>query len=187
MADGSVQVDELSPGDRMRVDRLVATCSDGFTLTARIKKLDQKIPALLERLGSTLTTIHGIGVVNAMDLMVEICDPCRFATEAQFARWCGAAPVAVASGEGALAPRRHRLDLGGNRNANSILHSVHVTQIRCHPPAKTYMERRAEHHKPRRAASRSHKRHLANVTIRHIWKDVERLAAATNDPLDRAA
>ncbi|MDN5805203.1 MAG: IS110 family transposase, partial [Microlunatus sp.] len=169
LADGIVQVDDLGPGDRMRVERLVATCTDVLTLMARIKELDQKIPALLERLGSTLTTIHGIGAVNAMDLMVEIGDPCRFTTEAQFARWCGAAPIAVSSGEGDLAPRRHRLDLGGNRRVNSILHSIHVTQLRCHPPAQAYMERQLERHKPKRAARRSHKRHLANVIIRLMW------------------
>lgn len=187
LADGSIEVDQLSPGDQIKVNRLAATLTDVLTLTSRIKELDQKIPALLERLGSTLTTIHGIGLVNAMDLMVEIGDPCRFSTEAQFARWCGAAPVAVSSGEGDQAPHRHRLDLGGNRTVNSILHSVHVTQIRCHPPAKTYMERQAEHRKPKRAARRSHKRHLANVIIRQMWKDVEQLSAAANTPLRRAA
>ena len=127
-----------------------------------------------KRLGSTLTAIHGIGVVNAMDLLTEIGDPCRFTSEGQFARWCGAAPIAVSSGEGDGPPRRHRLDLGGNRAVNSILHTVHVTQVRCHPPAKVYMARQAERHKPMRAACRSHKRHLANVIIRHMWTDANR-------------
>src|SRR3954469_6667125 len=42
--------------------------------------------------------------------------------------WCGIAPVAVSSGEGHGPARRHRLDLGGNRAVNSILHIIHVTQ-----------------------------------------------------------
>jgi hypothetical protein len=67
-----------------------------------------------------------------MDLLTEIGDPCRFTSEGQFARWCAAAPIAVSSGEGDGPPRRHRLDLGGNRAVNSILHTVHVTQVRCH-------------------------------------------------------
>ena len=70
---------------------------------------------------------------------------------------------------------------------NSILHSVHVTQARCHPPAKAYLARQAERHKPKHAARRSHKRHLANVIIRHMWKDAERLTAATDQPLAPAA
>lgn len=124
-------------------------------MTARIKDLDRQIPAVLDQLGCTLTTIHGIGVVTAMDLLVEVGDPCRFSTEAQFARWSGAAPVALSSGEGEGPPRRHRLDLGGNRAVNSILHGVPVTQVRCHPPAKAYMARQVDQHKPKRSARRA--------------------------------
>ena len=139
LADGSINLDEVQLADQIKLDRLAASLTDINTLTTRIKDLDHKIPALLERLGCTLTAIHGIGVVNAMDLLAEIGDPCRFTSESQFARWCGAAPVALSSGEGDGPARRHRLDLGGNRAVNSILHSVHVTQARCHPPAKAYL------------------------------------------------
>lgn len=70
---------------------------------------------------------------------------------------------------------------------NSILHGVHVTQVRCHPPAKAYMARQLEQHKPKRSARRSHKRHLANVIIRHMWKDASRLSAAADQALSTAA
>jgi transposase len=185
--DGGIDLDGLGLADQIKVDRLLASLADITTLTTRIKDLDRKIPAVLDRLGCTLTTIHGIGVVNAMDLLVEVGDPCRFTSEAQFARWCGAAPVALSSGEGDGPPRRHRLDLGGNRAVNSILHGVHVTQVRCHPPAKAYMARQLEQHKPKRSARRSHKRHLANVIIRQMWKDAGRLEPATDQALPTAA
>lgn len=187
LAGDSIVADGLSIADQIKLDRLAASLTDITTLTSRIKDLDRKIPALLERLGCTLTAIHGIGVVNAMDLLTEIGDPCRFASEAQFARWCGAAPVALSSGEGSGPARRHRLDLGGNRAVNSILHNVHITQVRCHPPAKAYMARQAERHKPKRSARRSHKRHLANVIIRHMWKDASRLSGPVDQALLTAA
>jgi hypothetical protein len=41
-------------------------------LSTLIKELDGKIQTLLDRLGCTQTAIHGIGVVNTMDLLVEI-------------------------------------------------------------------------------------------------------------------
>lgn len=164
----------LAAADRIKLERLRASLGDITTLTGRIKHLDAKIPAILTSIGSTLTAIHGIGAVTAMDLLAEIGDPRRFTTEAQFARWCGAAPVAISSGEGHGPARRHRLDLGGNRDVNSLLHTVHVTQIRCHLPAKTYMNRQIELHKTKRAARRSHKRQLANVIIRHMWADARR-------------
>lgn len=148
--------------------------------------MDKEISAVLNKLGCTLTEIHGVGVVTAMELHVEIGDPMRFHTEAQFARWCGTAPVALSSGEGHGPALRHRLDLGGNRNVNSILHIIHVTQIRCHPPARAYIARKTAEHKTKRDARRAHKRQLANVIIRHMWAD-SRHRAVRRQPHPEAA
>jgi transposase len=162
---------DLPRAEELKIERLEAALADITTLNRRIKDLDTQILPLLAELGSTLTEIRGVGVVSAMQLLVQIGDPRRFPTEAQFARWCGSAPVALSSGEGHGPARRHRLDLGGNRNVNSILHTVHITQIRCHPPAKAYMAKKIGENKTKREARRAHKRQLANVIIRHMWRD----------------
>jgi transposase len=99
--------------DRVNLAWLVEAAGDIARLDTRVTELDKKIPTLLGRLGCTLTEEYGIAAVGAMDLLVEVGDPTRFTTEAQFARWCGAAPVAVSSGEGDQAPLQHRLDLAG--------------------------------------------------------------------------
>ena len=177
----------LSAGDRLKLDRLAASRADIVTISARIKDLDAQIPALLKTLGCTLTDIHGVGVVTAMTLLTEIGDPHRFKTEARFARWCGVAPVAMSSGEGDGPPRNHRLDLGGNRRVNSVLHIVHVTQARCHPEAQAYMTRRAAENKSKQAARRAHKRQLANVIIRRMWNDADNLARANSTPSSAVA
>lgn len=179
--------DALGAADRLKLDRLAASLLDITTLTARIKELDRRIPAILAELDCTLTDLRGVGVVTAMDLVVEIGDPHRFTSEAQFARWCGIAPVALSSGEGHGPARRHRLDLGGNRAVNSVLHIIHVTQVRCHPPAKEYMTRKMLERKSKREARRCHKRQLANVVIRHMWNDADRLAEAATTHRARAA
>ena len=119
-----VEATALAAADQIKLERLRASLDDITTLTSRIKHVDAKIPTILTAIGSTLTVIHGIGAVTAMDLLAEIGDPRRFSTEAQFARWCGAAPVAISSGEGHGPARRHRLDLGGNRDVNSLLHAA---------------------------------------------------------------
>src|SRR5665811_880076 len=185
------QLDNISAGlsaaDRVKLDRLAETRTDIATISARIKALDAQIPALLKTLGCTLTTIHGVGVVTAMTLLTEIGDPHRFTTEGRFARWCGIAPVALSSGEGDGPPRHHRLDLGGNRRVNSVLHIVHVTQARCHPQAQAYLARRAADNKTKRAARRAHKRQLANVIIRHMWKDADHLASGSSPVSSTAA
>jgi transposase len=122
-----------------------------------------------------------------MDLLVEVGDPTRFATEAQFARWCGAAPVAVSSGEGDQAPTHHRLDLAGNRQVNSTLHLMHVTQVRSYPPARDYIAKKRAEHKTKREARRAHKRHLANIVIRRMWADHTRRHAVSTPPPAAAA
>jgi transposase len=180
LAAGALDLHELTAAQRIKIDRLLASHADIVTLSTRIKDLDKKVPAILDELGCTLTVIYGIGVVSAMELLVEVGDPHRFGTEAQLARWCGAAPVALSSGEGDGPARRHRLDLGGNRNVNSILHTIHVTQIRCYPPAQAYMAKKTAKNTPRRHARRAHKRHLANVVIRHMWNDTTRPTAPPN-------
>lgn len=177
----------LCAADRVKLDRLTETRADVATIGTRIKELDAHIPPLLRTLGCTLTAIHGVGVVTAMTLLTEIGDPHRFATEGRFARWCGVAPVALSSGEGDGRPRHHRLDLGGNRRVNSMLHIVHITQARCHPEAQAYMARREAENKTRRAARRAHKRQLANVIIRHMWNDADRLTQASSSTSSTAA
>lgn len=171
LAQGAASGHDLGRADELKIERLLAALTDITALTTKIKALDKQIPPLLDELGCTLTEICGIGVVTAMELLVQVGDPHRFRTEAQFARWCGSAPVALSSGEGHGPARRHRLDLGGNRDVNSILHTVHVTQVRCHPPAKAYMAKKTGENKTKREARRAHKRQLANVIIRHMWRD----------------
>jgi transposase len=168
---GAASSIQVAAADRVNLAWLVEAAGDIARLDARVTELDHKIPALLRRLGCTLTDEYGIAAVGAMELLVEIGDPTRFATEAQFARWCGAAPVAVSSGEGDQAPTHHRLDLAGNRQVNSTLHLMHVTQVRSYPPARDYIAKKRAEHKTKREARRAHKRHLANVVIRRMWAD----------------
>ena len=113
----------------------------------------------------------GISTIGAATLVCEVGDPFRFATESKFARWCGTGAVAVSTGEGPHSPTKHRLDLGGNRRINSVLHIASVTQKRITAEAITYINRKISEGKTRRDARRCHKRQLANRVIRRMWKD----------------
>lgn len=185
----TLQIDQsrLTPADQLKLSRLTATRDAVRAINDQLKNIDRQIPELLTALGCTLTELVGVGVVTAMTLLTEVGDPTRFRTEAQFARWCGAAPVAASSGEGHTSPKRHRLDLAGNRQVNSVQHIVHVTQARIHEPAKSYLTRRKSDGKTPREARRCHKRQLANVLIRHMWNDADRLARANSAPSSAAA
>ena len=98
----------MTGADRIKLARLAVIQTAICAIDGQIKDLDKQVPALLTDLGCTLTEMHGIGAVTAMTLITEVGDPHRFATESQFARWCGAAPVALSSGEGDGPAHRHR-------------------------------------------------------------------------------
>ena len=61
---------------------------------------------------------------------------------------------------------RHRLNRGGNRRLNAVLHRIAVTQLRASPQARAYLERRIGEGKTRREAIRALKRFL----VRAIWR-----------------
>lgn len=186
LARGAVQNVDLSAADRVHVAWLADSTEDLARLDRRIRDIDKAIPGLLAHLGSTLPDEVGVGAVSAMDLVVEVGDPTRFRSEGQFARWCGAAPVAASSGEGRGDPVHHRLDLAGNRQVNSVLHTMHVTQIRCYQPAKDFITRKRSEGKTAKEARRAHKRQLANRIIRRMWDDQQRRRAPTT-ALNQAA
>jgi transposase len=163
----------LSGGDVVRVRRALAIAARVAAADAVLKDLQRQAKPLLAALGCTLTSLPGVGVVAAMTLLAEIGDPTRFATEGAFARWCGIAPLEISSGEGDTRPLRHRLDLGGNRAVNSVLHIMHVTQARTQGAARDYLTHRLDTRPGQtpRMARRAHKRLLANVIIRRMWRD----------------
>ncbi|MGI5133698.1 transposase [Streptomyces sp. CA-106110] len=75
---------------------------------------------------TTLTALPGLGTVLAAKVIGRVGDVSRFPTERHFADYTGSAPLDASSGNNV----RHRLNTGGNRALNSVLHIVAVCQIR---------------------------------------------------------
>ena len=61
--------------------------------------------------------------------------------------------------------QRHRLDRGGNRQLNSALYRIAITQSLYHPAARTYLERKQAEGKSRREAIRCLKRLLIRTVF----------------------
>lgn len=172
--DGLERRTDRSPAANELVTWAVELRFDIVAIEARIAEIERRMPGLLENCCSTLTEEVGIGVVSASELVAQIGDPTRFRTESAFARWCGVAPVAVSTGEGAGPPRRHRLDLLGNRTVNRILYTMSVTQASHYPPGREFLARKRAEGKSVKEARRAHKRQLANRVIRRMWSDRKR-------------
>jgi transposase len=156
---------------RYRLSWLIPLIETDRDNRRQIQALERLIDELLDQHGTTLRDEVGIGTIAAATLLCEVGDPFRFARESKFARWSGTGAVALSSGEGAGQPVKHRLDWGGNRRINSMLHIVSVTQQRHQPDAQTYLARKTSEGKTRREARRAHKRQLANRVIRRMWHD----------------
>jgi transposase len=164
-------VTTADPAARMRLAHLADIAARHDQLSAQIKTVEADLRRLVAATGTTLRDETGIDWVLAARLLVEVGNPHRFRDENAFARWCGTAAVAVSSGEGQGIPTRHRLDLGGNRRVNSVLHIASVVQARVHPDARTFLTRKRTQGKTTKEARRAHKRHLANRVIRRMWHD----------------
>jgi transposase len=61
----------------------------------------------------------------------------RIHSEAALAKLCGACPVPASSGK----TNRHRLNRGGNRQANAALYRVVIVRMRAHQPTLDYVRR----------------------------------------------
>jgi transposase len=152
----------LDQSVQVRIARsLVARCRD---LTREVNALEREITELVRGLATELLAIPGCGPLTAAKLLGEVAGVDRFSSEAKLALHAGVAPLEVSSGE----RRRHRLNRSGNRQLNTALHRMAVTQIRIHDPAKTYYERRQREGLSKREALRCLKRHLAKVVYRRL-------------------
>jgi len=131
------------------------------SLTRAITELDRELEQRTQEIAPALLELPGCGGVTAAKLLAEIGPIDRFKTDAQLARHSGVAPLEASSGR----IQRHRLDRGGNRQLNSALYRIAITQARYHPEARAYLERKQAEGKSRREAIRCLKRLLVRVVF----------------------
>lgn len=118
-----------------------------------------KAPALLQ--------VKGCGTVNAAELAIAAGDnPERIPSEARSASACGVSPIPASSGK----TDRHRLNRGGNRQANKALHMIAASRMSGDERTLAYMAKRKSDGKTKREAMRCQKRSIAREvysTLRH--------------------
>lgn len=127
-------------------------------LSAEASDLQHHITAALTVCAGQLLTPIGIGPDSAAALVIAAGDnPGRLRSEASFAALCGVSPVQASSGK----TQRHRLNRGGDRQANAALHRIVISRLRWDPRALDYLERRQAEGKTRRETIRCLKRYAA--------------------------
>lgn len=148
-----------------QIQAIAHTCHDRLK---RIKQLQGDIASALPPAALRLIDqIHGCGVITAGILFAELAGTSGFDTDAKFAAWAGISPLDASSGR----QQHHRLNRGGNRQANRAIHTIVITQIRQHGPAAHYLNATLTGTPEQRQAQkkrliRAVKRHVA----RQVWK-----------------
>jgi transposase len=133
-------------------------------LTKEIAQLDAALANLVEHAAPPrLLAKTGVATQVAGTLLATLGDnPTRLASDASFAALCGASPVDASSGK----QRRHRLNRGGDRQANSALWRIVVTRMSHDPRTQAYVDRRTKEGKTTKEIIRCLKRYVA----REVYK-----------------
>lgn len=108
------------------------------TLTAETRELERELRDQAEEIAPTLLEERGIGPIGAAQALVSWSHKGRFRSEAAFTRLAGTPPIPASSGK----TLRHRLDRGGDRKLNSVLHQIVITRRKHDPRTIAYIERR---------------------------------------------
>lgn len=127
-------------------------------LSNEIDELDALIEPLIEAINPRLLRVNGIGLDTAGQLLVTAGqNPDRLHSEAAFAMLCGAAPIPASSGR----TNRHRLNRGGDRQANKALWRITLCRMSTDPRTKAYVAKRTAEGLSKPEIMRCLKRYIA--------------------------
>ena len=131
---------------------------------------EKAMRAILRANAPALLEVGCCGTISAAKLAIAAGDnPGRIAGEGAFASLCGASPVEASSGK----VKRHRLNRGGDRQANRALHTIARQRMMRDERTKRYVDKRTGDGKSRREIER--------ILVRYIAREVYR---ALMHPMD---
>jgi transposase len=175
--------DTAVPFQEVRDEAVRSTIRQIEVNLLEIQRLEASLAEFLKQFECSLTSMKGIDVVSAAQIMACIGDVRKFPTPAKLARYAGVAPVTYASGRKNIQFANQR----GNRELNSIFHLLAVRLITTLGPAnkilnpffKEYYERKISEGKTKRQALKSVERRLVNI----IWGMLTNNEEYVNPPL----
>jgi transposase len=136
-----------------------------LALSAELERLDTELAKLVRKAAPKLVARRGVGTEVAGMLLVAAGDnPDRLRSEAAFAHLCGAAPIEASSGKTV----RHRLNRGGDRQANNGLWVIAMCRMHSDQRTKDYVARRTKEGKSKKEIIRCLKRYIA----RELYRDL---------------
>lgn len=144
-------------------------------LEEEVSEIDAIMKDLVRETAPELIAQQGVGTEVAAALLVAAGDnPSRLRHESAFAHLCGTAPIDASSGK----HERHRLNRGGDRQANSALWHIVLTRMVYDPRTKEYFSRRTKEGLTKKEAMRCLKRYVA----REVYALLPREQMALDSP-----
>jgi transposase len=145
-------------------------------LAAELKELDAELEKLTIQFAPHLREQFGVGPLTAATLIVVAGDnPERLRSEAALAALCGVNPLPASSGK----TIRHRLNRGGNRQANNALWTIAMVRMRSEPRTLAYVEKRTMEGMSNKEIHRCLKRYVIRELYPYILAD---LGATAGNP-----
>lgn len=128
-------------------------------LTDEIDTAHAQLDTLTKDIAPALAAAKGIGPISAAKLLVTAGEnPERITSKAAFAALCGTSPLQASSGK----TNRHRLNRGGDRQANSALYDIVKSRMSHDLRTKEYVARRTAEGKSTKEIMRCLKRYVAS-------------------------
>lgn len=152
-------------------------------LDREVDLLDDQLEGLVKATAPKLIALRGVGVEVASALLVAAGDnPQRLEHEASFAALCGVSPVDASSGR----QHRHRLNRGGNRDANRALWVIALVRMRCDARTREYVAKRTREGLAKPEILRCLKRYIAREIYKllRVPRGCRGSEAAPSIPLD---
>lgn len=149
-------------------------------VSGRIGNLEKRITVLVRDRYPHLLAIVGCGPLTAAKIAGETANVSRFRSEACFAMNAGVAPIPVWSGN---TRGRVRMSRTGNRQLNTALHRIAVTQLQRPGLGHAYYRKRIEHGDSTTEALRCLKRRLARVVFNALHADQQPAELSASLPL----
>jgi transposase len=148
-----------------------------------IAMLDELIAPLVTGLAPQLLERIGIGIEVAGQMLVTAGDNrARLRSEAGFAMLCGVAPLPASSGM----TQRHRLNRGGDRQANSALHLAVISRMRLDPRTQAYVAKKTAEGHSKLEIIRCLKRYLVRE-VYYLLNHGQPASGSASNPLAPAA
>lgn len=161
IADRVAALRPASDGDPARAATKLALRTLGRrvrALDADLAGLDDHLARLVTATAPDLLAVFGVGVHVAALLLAAVGDNAeRIRSEAAFAKLCGVAPLAASSGK----VTRHRLNRGGNRQANHALWRIVMVRMSSDPRTRAYVARKTDEGRSKAEIIRILKRYVA--------------------------